>query len=83
MQTASFVGFFRTLLIIVLIYYVIKFLARLFMPILLRKMVQKAEQNFKQHTNQQQEPSTASKSKFENPKTKKQVGEYIDYEEVD
>jgi flagellar biosynthesis/type III secretory pathway M-ring protein FliF/YscJ len=83
MQTASFVGFFRTLLIIVLIYYVIKFLARLFMPILLRKMVQKAEQNFKQHTNQQQEPSSTSKSKFENPKPKKEVGEYIDYEEVD
>ena len=83
MQTASFVGFFRTLLIIVLIYYVIKFLARLLMPLLLRKMVQKAEQNFKQHTNQQQEPSSTSKTNFENPKPKKEVGEYIDYEEVD
>ena len=84
MQTASFVGFFRTILIIILIYYVFKFLARLFMPILLRKMVQKAEQSFKQQTNQQQqEPASTSTSKFENPKTKKEVGEYIDYEEVD
>lgn len=83
MQTASFVGFFRTLLIIVLIYYAIKFLARLLMPFLLRKMVQKAEQNFRQYTNQQQEPTNTSKAKFENPKSKKEVGEYIDYEEVD
>jgi hypothetical protein len=54
------------------------------MPILLRKMVRKAEENFKQHTNQQQqEPTNTSKTKFENPKSKKELGEYIDYEEVD
>jgi flagellar biosynthesis/type III secretory pathway M-ring protein FliF/YscJ len=84
MQTASFVGFLRTILIIIFVYYVLKFLVRLLMPILLRKMVRKAEENFKQHTNQQQqEPTNTSKTKFENPKSKKELGEYIDYEEVD
>jgi hypothetical protein len=51
-------------------------------------MVQKAEQNFKQHTNYQNQEGNHSttqntSSTFEKPKAKKQVGEYIDYEEVD
>lgn len=80
------VGFFRTLLIILLIYYVLKFLARLFMPFLLRKMAQKVEKTFKQQQQQnanksQQQKST--KNDADDLKVKKQVGEYIDYEEVD
>ncbi|MEZ4837712.1 DUF4834 family protein [Flavobacterium sp.] len=87
MQTASVPGFVRTILIIVGIYYAFKIVARFLMPIVLRKMVQKAEQQFNQSThhtqssNQQKTQSTSSK--FEKPKAKKQVGEYIDYEEVD
>ncbi|MBC8882459.1 DUF4834 family protein [Flavobacterium piscinae] len=88
MQTASVPGFVRTILIIVGVYYAFKILARILMPILLRKMVQKAEQNFKQHTNYQNQADNHSttqnsSSTFEKPKAKKQVGEYIDYEEVD
>ncbi|WP_396152511.1 DUF4834 family protein [Flavobacterium sp.] len=88
MQTASVPGFVRTILIIIGIYYAFKILARFLMPILLRKMVQKAEQNFKQHTNYQNQAGNHSttqntSSTFEKPKAKKQVGEYIDYEEVD
>jgi hypothetical protein len=88
MQTASVPGFVRTILIIVGVYYAFKILARILTPILLRKMVQKAEQNFKQHTNYQNQEGNHSttqntSSTFEKPKAKKQVGEYIDYEEVD
>ncbi len=86
MQTASVPGFIRTILIIVGIYYAFKILARLFMPVLLRKMVQKAEQNFKQQADYQQQnqrQSHTASSAFEKPKSKKQVGEYIDYEEVE
>lgn len=86
MQTASVPGFIRTILIIVGIYYAFKILARLLMPILLRKMVQKAEQNFKQQMNYPNQNTTQSQNtatSFEKPKSKKQVGEYIDYEEVD
>jgi len=56
------------------------------MPFLLRKMVQKAEQNFKQqmnNPNQNTSQSQNSAASFEKPKPKKQVGEYIDYEEVE
>lgn len=86
MQTASVPGFIRTILIIVGIYYAFKILARLLMPFLLRKMVQKAEQNFKQQMNNPNQNTTQSQNTatlFEKPKSKKQVGEYIDYEEVD
>lgn len=86
MQTASVPGFIRTILIIVGIYYAFKILARLLMPFLLRKMVQKAEQNFKQQMNNPNQNTTQSQNtatSFEKPKSKKQVGEYIDYEEVD
>ena len=80
MQTASFTGLVRTLLIMIGIYYAFKIIARILMPIILRKMVQKAEQNFKQQT-QNQPQQTASN--FDKPKVKKEVGEYIDYEEVE
>lgn len=87
MQEASVVGFLRTILIIIGIYYAIKFLARLFMPFLMRKMIQKAEKNFQEqqqfYTNQQQQKSDSnSKTKKQAPATKK-VGEYIDFEEIE
>jgi hypothetical protein len=86
MQTASVPGFIRTILIIVGIYYAFKILARLLMPFLLRKMVQKAEQSFKQQMNNPNPNSNQTQNtatSFEKPKPKKQVGEYIDYEEVE
>jgi len=86
MQTASVPGLVRTLLILIGIYYAFKILARFLMPILLRKMVQKAEQNFKQQAEQyaqNQSKSQTSSASNATPKPKKQVGEYIDYEEVE
>jgi len=86
MQTASVPGFIRTILIIVGIYYAFKILARIFMPFLLRKMVQKAEQNFKQQAgnfqqqNQQTPPNPTTNQGT--PKVKKQIGEYVDFEEI-
>lgn len=82
MQEASIPGFIRVILWIIAIYYIFKFLARLFFPIMMRKMVEKAQEQFnQQHQNQfdtnQNNPSS------EKPKEKKIVGEYIDYEEVD
>lgn len=89
METASFTGLLKTLLWIVFIYYVLKFLMRLLAPYLFQQVVKKAEQNFKQQQqnyqqnyqqysqqNQQQTP------KNEMPREKKKVGEYIDFEEI-
>ncbi len=86
MQTASYTGFFRILLIIVGLYYVIKFLARIFLPILLRKAVEKAGENFTQHQQgQQQKPygSFQQTGTPEKPRETKKVGEYVDFEEID
>lgn len=84
MQTASIPGFIRTLLIIIFIYYAIKILARLFLPFLMRKMMQKAGENLNRQAQQfQQQQQQQSAPKKEMPTSKKKVGEYVDFEEVD
>ena len=85
MVTASFYGILRTIAILILIYYAIKFLLRLFAPVIIQQVVKKAEQSFneqhQQHSNQnQQQVYNNTNSK---PKEKQKVGEYIDYEEIE
>lgn len=87
-------GFFKTLIIIVAIWYFLKFAFRFFGPILLKKAISKAEQNFQQRTqdyynNTSEEDYSYSnnsnkKSGYENgiPREKKKVGEYIEFEEI-
>ncbi|MBT8311056.1 MAG: DUF4834 family protein [Flavobacteriaceae bacterium] len=91
-QYASIPGFIRTLLIILLIYYGIKVLTRLFAPYLMRYVSKKAGQRFEQQFGQyQRPPETTSKegdvtidSTPEKTKSSKDdVGEYVDFEEVD
>lgn len=83
MQTASIPGFIRTILIIIGIYYAFKIISRILMPILLRKMVQKAEKTFQQQMEFQQQQQAANQAPPKAKMTeKKKVGEYIDYEEV-
>lgn len=85
MQTASIPGFIRTILIIILIYYAFKILARIFLPFLMRKMMQKAGQSFQKQAEQfqQQQNQQQAPPKQDVSKSKKQVGEYVDFEEVD
>lgn len=75
-----------------LFYYVIKFLARLFLPIVVKKVVEKAGQNFQQHyqsnTSYHQKNSNTDEiihdaTKSTKPRETKKVGEYVDYEEID
>lgn len=93
MQTASFPGFVRTLFYIIAFYYVFKFLAKLFLPLVLKKVVQKAETNFQQQQQQAQDNSwnktQAEQEVYYKPPTSKtfqdtkKVGDYVDYEEID
>lgn len=83
MQEASLQSFVRTILWIVAIYFILKFLARIFFPIMMRKVVEKAEEQFKQQYQNQQDYTHQSQSKSDKPRETKKVGEYIDYEEVD
>lgn len=86
METASFNGFIKIIFYILVFYYVFKFLARLFLPILAKKVVEKASQQFQQqHNPQQQQDNYQQKttSTSHKPKEKKKVGEYVDFEEIE
>ncbi|MEN9322983.1 MAG: hypothetical protein RIT03_801 [Bacteroidota bacterium] len=86
MDTASFNGLLRTLMYIILFYYAFKFLARLFLPVILKKVVEKASENMRnqQSAYQQTPPNSATQTEDKSkPKSTQKVGEYIDFEEVD
>ncbi|HEU0136849.1 MAG TPA: DUF4834 family protein [Flavobacterium sp.] len=91
METASFEGFLKTIVYVIAFYYIFKILARIFLPILLKKAVQKAGQNFqqqqsRQYQNPQYRPADEvhiDTSKAQKSREKKKVGEYVDYEELD
>jgi hypothetical protein len=90
MQTASFTGFIETLFYIIAFYYVFKFLAKLFLPLLIKKVVEKAGQNFQQQQQNYQNPPTQNRDEvvIDTANAKKsretnKVGDYVDYEEID
>ncbi len=94
MAYASLSDFFEILLTFLLIYFALKLFFRFLGPILmryaLRKMGQKAEEQFKkshqnytQHTPDEPAKTTINKQTQTNSSTKKDMGEYIDYEEID
>ena len=87
MQEASFNGFVKMIFSLILFYYIVKFLAKLFLPILVKKAVDKAgekfqqNQNYNSHQNTQDEVIINKDSK--KPRETKKVGEYVDFEEID
>jgi hypothetical protein len=93
MQTASFSGFIKTLFYFIMFYYVFKFLAKLFLPLLVKKVVEKAGENLHKQQQYSQDNSwnkTANNdeivynaSNTKNPHESKKVGDYVDYEEID
>ena len=93
LQYASVTGLMRTILIILLVYFGFKILARLFAPVLFKYVTKKAEKKFGQqfgnkNTNQTNQPTEKEGEtvidKIPNTKSSnKDVGEYVDYEEID
>ena len=92
LQYASLIGFLRTILIILLIWYGIKLVSRIFAPVLMRYVAKKAEKKFGGQFNQYHQPKEDKKKegeisidKMPNEKSSlnKNVGEYVDYEEID
>ncbi|RKE95235.1 DUF4834 family protein [Ichthyenterobacterium magnum] len=85
-------GLLRTILIILLIYYGVKILSKIFAPYLLRYMSKKMQERFggqfqQQQSNQQPKhregETVIDKVPNTNASSNKKVGEYIDYEEID
>ena len=60
---ASFSNFIRTVFYVIMFYYLFKFLARLFLPMLVKKAVEKAGENFQK---QQQYAQDAAWKKAQN-----------------
>lgn len=89
MQEASLQGVLKVILIILLIYYGLKIVTRLFGPVLLRYVTKKAgekfQQQFRQYQNQENtnEPEAPLEKQSKRKSSNKDVGEYIDFEEID
>ena len=78
-------GFFKTVLIIVLVYVALRFLAKLLLPYLMRYIAMKAGQKMEtafKGFGGFQEQNTPEPQPVEK-KSKNVVGEYIDFEEID
>ncbi|NAS13484.1 DUF4834 family protein [Poritiphilus flavus] len=87
-------GFFKVVLILLLVYYLFKILARWFGPRLFSYAVKRTEREFQQQFEQFQGQYNSDQSKVgdvsiekkptSNTKTSKpDIGEYIDFEEID
>lgn len=87
METASFNGFIKIIFYILVFYYIFKFLARIFLPVLAKKVVEKASEQFQQQQqnakNQNNTNQQSATSESDKPKEKKKVGEYVDFEEIE
>lgn len=87
------VGLVKTILIIMLVYYGLKILTRLAAPFMLKYLSKKAEQRFGdgfkgfkyEHPPKEKKVGEVSIDKMPNQKksSNKEVGEYVDYEEID
>ncbi|WP_272150387.1 DUF4834 family protein [Tenacibaculum aiptasiae] len=83
-------NFLRTLLIILVAYYAVKFVVRLFAPYLIKKAVDKVQKRAEQQYQNQQQKTDVEEGKTiidKKPRNNKQsnnsVGEYVDFEEID
>ena len=94
MQEASFSGLMRAIVFMIAFYYIFKFLARIFLPVLVKKAVVKAGENFQrqqqysqgntwQNNRNNNDEIIIDTANVKNPRETKKVGDYVDYEEID
>ena len=88
-----FMGLLRTLLILAIIYYSFKVLARYIFPLFLKSFVKKAQENFERQQGYV-DPDEAKKREGEvniktntqsqpsNESSKKELGDYVEFEEI-
>jgi len=86
-------GFLKTILIVLLVYYFLKLLGKLFAPRMFRYAAKKTEEHFKgkfegfaeqNNSNEEQIGDVIIENKTTKKKnTSKNVGEYIDFEEIE
>lgn len=81
-------GVLRTIAIIIIVYYVFKVLSRLILPIFMKKMMSNVERKYNQqqgtshHANNGKVGETVITKKPVQKEGNKDVGDYVDFEEV-
>lgn len=89
LQQAEITGFLRTILFLLFFYYAFKFFARLLGPYILKKAVNKMKEKAEQQHKKQQEPTVKNgetvidKRPQQRKESNKDVGEYVDFEELE
>ncbi|GAB1857921.1 hypothetical protein MHTCC0001_27580 [Flavobacteriaceae bacterium MHTCC 0001] len=89
LHTASVIGVLRIIGILILVYYGVKVLSRLFAPYLLKYVSKKAEEKFGGQFTQKRYEAPKKEGEItidKMPKrapSNKNVGDYVDYEEID
>ena len=91
MQEAGLVNFMRTILIIILVYYALKFIGRIVFPMFFKRMMKNVEKKFNQQQyknptreRQVKEGETViDKTPDQRSKSNNDVGDYVDYEDVE
>lgn len=80
-------GFLKTLFFIMVVYYSIRVILRIVAPFLIKYLFKKAQKNTFSNQNTNQRPPEEGKVHVSKSKEKvsssKNVGEYVDFEEVD
>ena len=84
-------NFIRTILIILVIYYTLKMIGRFVLPIFMKKMMQNVEKKFNdQHgratsrnENVKEGETVIDKAPITKANSNNEVGEYVDYEDVE
>jgi len=81
-------GLIRTILVITIVYYILKFISKYLLPIFLKQAINKTQDRMNnQPKNENYKNTKVGETSVDyapkNESSKNNVGEYIDYEEVD
>lgn len=77
------VTFMRTILIIVIVYYGLKYLLKFLFPIFVKKFIQRQQDKFQGANNENTDSPNQTPPQKAAPAKKDDLGDYVEYEEVD
>lgn len=82
-------GLLRTIAIIIIVYYAFKFIGKYIMPLFLKRVVKNVEKKMREQQENQYKEETGNigetviaKKPVSSKESNKDVGDYVDYEEV-
>ena len=74
----------KALLLILIIFYSIRFISRLLLPLLFKTMVKKASRNMRPNEPKRRDREVSiDKTSKQKKQSNSSVGEYVDFEEID